>query len=522
MNVAMAYNTADRPRAIEWLEQVRKWDSLHGKHILYLMPAFDCIPIPEIVPFVALTDYLQVHSNWREADGVKHADAAGPNSAFRQVASYFYENKLGAFFWCEPDCCPLKPDCFDKLETEYLEQVSLGKAYLGGFAPAPVPHLNGNLVAPQNAALLATLMLPMRSDDKTRDIAFDVAGAREILPQAHCTNLIQHLWRGPSFTSQEDFDTRIRPDAVFYHQCRDGSLYKYLNNSLAKDDSQVTPKNVKNAGRLCSVKSCDSPAHTKGLCRMHYARLWKNGALELSPPMSLSEKLIQGRRIDEKGCWIWTGGLTAGGYGRMFADGKDRRSQAVHRVAFSEFCGEIPKGMAVCHKCDVRNCFNPEHLFLGTNLDNMRDAAAKGRLPRGERHSAAKLTSDQVIEIREAVRNGASRCSVAKQYECSVSNIINIVEGKTWKSVLPKEVPREVFSPFVALSGPADKHIVDRCNGTHSPFAALSHTKPNGSAPTLTERRQAQAAKMGAALAAKRATGWKPGPRKKRKRAQKG
>lgn len=226
----MAYNAADRPRAIEWLEQVRKWDSLKG-HTLYLMPAFDCPPIPEIVPFVPLTDYLQVRSNWREADGVKHADAAGPNSAFRQVASHFYENKLGAYFWCEPDCCPLKPDCFDKLEAEYL---SCGKPYLGGFAPAPVPHLNGNLIAPQHAALLPTLMLPMKSDDGTRDIAFDVAAAREILPAAHATNLIQHLWRGPSFTSQEDFDTRIRKDAVFYHQCRDGSIYKYLNGNGAK------------------------------------------------------------------------------------------------------------------------------------------------------------------------------------------------------------------------------------------------------------------------------------------------
>lgn len=227
MNIAQAFNSGDRDRAIEWLEQCKKWNAL-SKHILYLMPSFDCVPIPEIVPFIGLTDYLQVSSDWRQADGIRHANANGPNSAFVQVARYFYEKKLGPFFWCEPDCCPLHPYSFDKLEEAYL---ACGKPFMGGYAPAPVPHLNGNSVYPERAALIPTLVLPMRSDDGTRDIAFDVAAAREILPQAHCTELIQHLWRGPSFTSQADFDTRIRKDALFYHQCRDGSLYKYLNGN---------------------------------------------------------------------------------------------------------------------------------------------------------------------------------------------------------------------------------------------------------------------------------------------------
>lgn len=227
MNVALAYHTADRDRAIEWLTQCAKWGAL-AKHTLYLLPAFDCLPIPEIVPFIGLTDYLRVSSDWRQADGVRHANANGPNSMFVQFARYFYDNKLGPWFFCESDCIVLKPHSFDKLEEEYIAR---GKPFMGGYAPAPVPHINGNLIAPENAALIPTLMLPMKSSDGTRDIAFDVAAAREILPQAHATELIQHLWRGPSFTSQEDFDTRIRPDALFYHQCRDGSIYKYLSPS---------------------------------------------------------------------------------------------------------------------------------------------------------------------------------------------------------------------------------------------------------------------------------------------------
>lgn len=244
MNWAMAYNSADRPRAIEWLNQVKKWGGMPN-HKLFLMPSFDCVPIPEIIPFVGLTDYLQIQSNWRTADGVRHADASGPNSAFRQFASYFYENKLGAWTWIEPDCVPLHPYSFDKWEEEYLK---CNKPYFGGYVQYPVPHINGNAIYAQNCALLQSLMLPMRSDDGTRDIAFDVAAAREILPQAHATELIQHLWRGPSFTSQEDFDTRIRPDALFYHQCRDGSIYKYIEgrdkrkeNGTSKTESPSVP-----------------------------------------------------------------------------------------------------------------------------------------------------------------------------------------------------------------------------------------------------------------------------------------
>lgn len=236
MNICQAYNTADRPRAIEWLEQCKRWNAL-AKHTLYLLPAFDCPPIPEIVPFVGLTDYLQISSNWRSADGVKHADAAGPNSVLRTFARHFYDNKLGPWFFIEPDCIVLKPDSFDKWEAEYL---ACGRPYMGGFAPAPVPHINGNMTLPQNAALLTTLMLPMRSDDGTRDIAFDVAAAREILPQAHATDLMQHLWRGPSFTSQEDFDARIRKDALFFHQCRDGSIYQYIEGRDKRKEGDET------------------------------------------------------------------------------------------------------------------------------------------------------------------------------------------------------------------------------------------------------------------------------------------
>jgi hypothetical protein len=226
-NIALAYHSADREQAVRWLEQIKKWGGL-GHHVLYLLPAFDCTPIPEILPFVGLTDFHRVSSDWKLSDGIQTVNASGPNSMFRQFARYFYDNKLGPFFFCEPDCIPLYPDSFDKLDAAYL---ACGKPYFGAYVEHPVPHLNGNSVWSQHAALIPSLILPMKSTDGTRDIAFDVAGGRAVLPQACVTNLIQHLWRAPSFISQEDFDARISKEALFYHSCKDGSIYKYLNGN---------------------------------------------------------------------------------------------------------------------------------------------------------------------------------------------------------------------------------------------------------------------------------------------------
>jgi hypothetical protein len=71
------------------------------------------------------------------------------------------------------------------------------------------------------------------------------------------------------------------------------------------------------------------------------------------------------------GCWLWEGYVRSG-YGRL-------RGKSVHRLAWEEVNGPIPAGLSICHRCDVRLCCNPEHLFLGTNADNNRDMSAKGR-----------------------------------------------------------------------------------------------------------------------------------------------
>ena len=130
-------------------------------------------------------------------------------------------------------------------------------------------------------------------------------------------------------------------------------------------------------------------------------------------------------------CWLWTAALTHDGYGRFvvpLANGA-WQTRLAHRVAYAALVGHIGDKL-VLHRCDVRNCINPAHLFLGTNKDNTTDMIAKGRAvftgPRGEAAGNSKLTESDVREIRARWDAGERAKALKKRFPM-------IAENHFWK-----------------------------------------------------------------------------------------
>ena len=132
----------------------------------------------------------------------------------------------------------------------------------------------------------------------------------------------------------------------------------------------------------------------------------------------------------ESGCWLMVPGSR--GYSKIKFLG---RTEAAHRVSYELYNGSVPVGMMVCHRCDVRNCVNPDHLFLGTALENMQDKVQKGRhkgAKSGENHHKAKLTEWQVEEIRKRLGHGETQSAIAKDYGTTQSTISHIKRRRNW------------------------------------------------------------------------------------------
>ena len=138
-------------------------------------------------------------------------------------------------------------------------------------------------------------------------------------------------------------------------------------------------------------------------------------------------------RSVESRCWIWNGG-EARGYGQFWANGRCITS---HRFSWIIENGDIPKGMYVLHRCDVKRCCNPAHLFIGTAKDNSQDMVRKGRNPnrKGEHNAVAKLTNKQVNKIRSLAKNGARTRDLAIKFFVSPALISMIKHGYRWSHI---------------------------------------------------------------------------------------
>lgn len=135
---------------------------------------------------------------------------------------------------------------------------------------------------------------------------------------------------------------------------------------------------------------------------------------------------------DEDECWLWQSATGDDGYGRFHNKSGDRLA---HRVAYSLACGEIPKGGLVLHKCDVKGCVNPSHLYIGDKKDNAQDAINRGQIANGEDNGSAKLNESEVIEIRKKAANGRTHRSLADEYGMSQGGITMIIQGERWGHV---------------------------------------------------------------------------------------
>lgn len=130
------------------------------------------------------------------------------------------------------------------------------------------------------------------------------------------------------------------------------------------------------------------------------------------------------------GCWLWLGAVDGWGYGRVVIGSRtdgSRRCCLAHRLSWELHFGPIPDGMLVCHTCDVPGCVNPRHLFLGTDRDNHRDKARKGR-------AAQKLTDNDVRAIR-ALDGVISHEKIGQMFGITQANASRVIRKATWSHV---------------------------------------------------------------------------------------
>ena len=193
----------------------------------------------------------------------------------------------------------------------------------------------------------------------------------------------------------------------------------------------------------CSVDECERPVHARGYCSTCYARMYQSGELKrvrraMRPRHRPVDEWFPTALVRTPGpmdtpCRVWPRQVSdRTGYGKMTVSG---RTLSTHRLAWELENGPIPDGKLVLHKCDVKTCCNPDHLYVGTAADNTGDALRRGRICQGERSPNAKLTVSLVREARRRREQGASIRDICEALGTPYAAMYAAIKRRTWRHV---------------------------------------------------------------------------------------
>jgi len=130
-------------------------------------------------------------------------------------------------------------------------------------------------------------------------------------------------------------------------------------------------------------------------------------------------------------CWEWTGYKDKNGYGQI---GINNKIYYTHRIVYELINGSIPSNLSILHHCDNPSCCNPNHLFLGTRADNIKDMVSKGRQSKGENRPNSKHIYSQIVKIRQLYSTGKyTQKQLGEKFNLNQSNISRIITNQKWK-----------------------------------------------------------------------------------------
>jgi hypothetical protein len=208
-----------------------------------------------------------------------------------------------------------------------------------------------------------------------------------------------------------------------------GFCSKHYQRFKKGQDPHTTQDQHRN---VCAVHGCSEYVKSRSLCQKHLQRKVKYGK---DPHVVLPRDLDDAGKFrlryqESDGCWEWKGRKDVKGYGQFTSRDNGVKHKRAHRMAYELKHGSITDNLLVCHKCDNPGCVNPDHLFLGTDSDNMVDMVKKNRHVPGKGN---KLSPEDVLMIRNA--SNLTHSVLAEMFNTTRANIGMIVNRKTWKHI---------------------------------------------------------------------------------------